>query len=44
MCVLLSVPEWARSHPGSNAAGAVRVLQPEMEKQRLVSTVACLIM
>ena len=43
MYVLFSVPEWAWSYPGSNAAGVVRVLQPEMEKQRLICTVACLI-
>jgi hypothetical protein len=40
---LVSAPQCHWSHPGSNAAGAVRLLQQEMERQRIVGTVARLI-
>ena len=39
----ISAPQCHRSRPGSNAAGAVRLLQQEMEGQRIVCAVARLI-
>jgi hypothetical protein len=35
-----SVAEWTRSHPWSDTAGAVRVLQQEMERRGFICTVA----